>query len=298
MLQTNPQSIDQLHTHNSPRKKQSNHTQVECTIANRIKAKLSKSRRRKEFKYALIFNFRITASYQQSQRVPTYIYTYKVFEDYFPIQNVKTYASTADEPYITISFILRTLTATQVINVYERTLGLYQLVEDVNKHGLKISRILNEADVFENIKSNNIVYQQYLQDLKLSVHNYQSEYTKRCSLIIGSECVSTTNISNNINNNKITNSSHNITYLNNKKNVFGHYNHQQNNKRPQHFDHNTFLPPNKLYIAGDMNQNISSNQSELFQLKERWTLKMLWKTQIYIQQQEQICQTMINKRFH
>ncbi len=96
---------------------------------------------------------------------------------------------------------IRTLTAVQVIAVYERTVSIYQLVQDVKKYDdFNVNKILLKCKPMSKLKmtkTDTFDYNLLLYDLKSSINNFRIQYQKRCQRIIGNiNCSSETNVSN------------------------------------------------------------------------------------------------------
>eukprot|EP01084_Bolivina_argentea_P199224 340935_1 len=178
---------------------------IQLTIANRIKAVLC-SKLTTLFKYSTQFKFNVPNSMVVDNKIPQTIKKYDEFQKHFPDSWVMKESSNSNKnmTYKKITVRIRSgLSAAQVCTIYERTIGLLNLVQDAEKYGLEYSRI--EPNLLElkkvktcieyeqknDVKNESSKVNNLCEHLKKSLEHFKHEYIKRCSPFINNASTTT-----------------------------------------------------------------------------------------------------------
>eukprot|EP01083_Nonionella_stella_P316544 1148348_1 len=209
--------------------------QVECAIANHIKARLSLSRTT-PFKYSVKLKYILPQSVIDKHQIPLKIQTYDQIVSSL-VDNKDELSTPRDELlYKSIAIEIRTASAPEVIQIYSTTLGLYTLVNDVNKYHLDCDVIISNSQKLIKLKQiDKDKYDTLTKDLKLSVQHFEKTYRAQCNVL-------NTDTPSNI---QETNKQVIATSIANENVCINH------KKRRQNFDSMTMYPPSKVHITED-----------------------------------------------
>ncbi len=186
---------------------------VEVPIATCITARLMVKRADVPFKYRVRFKFQINSDYKQRHNIPDQFSKYNEFMKYFNENTVVNATKNMNQP-VSIALNFCSLLASQILTVYERTVGIPRLVENVNKFHFNVDEIIARSKsikgLCKNEQADNLKVNALTNDVKLCVQHFQSEYDKKIC------CVSHSNKKNNNNVPHVRDMDRN-TYVNIKK---------------------------------------------------------------------------------
>eukprot|EP01084_Bolivina_argentea_P000794 1460_1 len=207
-----------------------NYHHTEVSIANNISARLMVTRTNTSpFIYRVKFKFKIDLQYKQRHKIANKYTKYDQFiQDFHEDTAINATANVNQPSTIEVHFV--SLTASQVLNVYERTVGTINLTQNINsKYNFDIEKIGSSSKKLQILsnhpESDQSKVSDLLNDLKLSIQNFQNEYEKKCRLDI------------HIHDNKSSSDN-------------------RPNKRRQNLDSITTYPPSKVHIGHNENENV------------------------------------------